>query len=137
MSFDETHIDGSHALARSGDGIAMLIGSAVLDAGDRGSDSGRRTAPGGPQGALDRPSFRHAAGRRSRRDAQTFPARYRSIEEPGGILTVVDPDYGRIVFEEDGTVHAEGRTSVRPNGRSKGKRRILKYRGRGNRRLAS
>ncbi|NNU47669.1 hypothetical protein G9X68_11165 [Rhizobium sp. WYCCWR 11279] len=107
-AFDDTVVDGNLALARSGNGIAMLIGSGALEpvklgpttdielrlAGHKGrwivrlSDIGR-------EGGLDGMQARFAA-LSARRDDE-------------GALIVVDPDYGRVVFEEDGTVRAEGR----------------------------
>ena len=42
----------------------------------------------------------------------TMQARFATLSarrDDEGALIVVDPDYGRVVFEEDGTVRAEGR----------------------------
>ena len=134
--FDETHIDGSHALARSGDGLAMLIGSAVLTPVTEGPTAGVELRMAGRKGRwiVRLSDMRRDAG------LAAMHKRFQALsvhEEPGGILTVEDPDYGRIVFEDDGTVHAEGRT-IRPSEWTiEGKAAHLEISGRGKRRLAS
>ena len=55
--FDEASVDGNFALARSGDGVAILIGATRFQPGDGRPDARHRTAHGRAQGALDRPRF--------------------------------------------------------------------------------
>ncbi|EJZ21496.1 hypothetical protein, partial [Rhizobium sp. Pop5] len=135
-AFDETAVDDNLALARSGSGLAMLIGSGELTPVKNGPTAGMELQLAGRksrwivrlsdlkrEGGLD--GMQSRFGRLSaRRDSE-------------GALLVVDPDYGQVVFEEDGTVRAEGRI-LRPSDWSvQGDAVHLKIPGRLSRRAAS
>ncbi len=102
--FDESVVDGQAAFARSGQGALGLIASGPLEQITDGPSAGCEL---------------RLAGRRGRwilRVAQTesfhtFRARFGGLRMDGADdkITVVDPDYGNVLFRSDGTVEAEGR----------------------------
>lgn len=107
--FDETRVEGTLALARSGRGVAVLLGSAPFEAVAAGPSAGAEL---------------RQTGRRTRWlvrvcEAGTIAeaeARFAGLavrEEADGTLGVEDPDYGAVRFRADGTVEAEGRV-IRP-----------------------
>lgn len=112
-AFDDTVVDGNLALARSGNGIAMLIGNGALEPVKQGPTTdielrlagrkGRwivRLSDLGREGGLDGMQARFA----------TLSAR----RDEEGALIVVDPDYGRVVFE--GRHRARRRPHSSPGG---------------------
>ena len=106
--FDEVLVDGNFALARSGEGVAILIGerdfSLVADGPTRGVElrmAGRRARWLLRLASVADGTSLHTAGGR-------FPTL--RIEEAGKDFIVRDPEYGTVVFRESGAVEAEGRT---------------------------
>lgn len=109
-AFDESRIEGSLALARSGQGAVLLRGSAPFEpVGDGPSahaelrQHGRRTR--WLVRVLEADSLDAAAARFSALDVR---------EEADGTLVVDDPDYGIVRFRADGASEAEGRV-IRPS----------------------
>ena len=106
--FDEVVVDGNFALARSGDGLAILIGDREFELMEEGPTRGtelRMTGRGARwllrlTSVSDGASFYAAGGRFS----------VLRIEEAGRDFIVRDPEYGTVVFRESGMVEAEGRT---------------------------
>jgi hypothetical protein len=104
--FDESLIRGKLALARSGRGAVILIGSSDLE-----------LVQEGPSARAELRQY----GRKTRWIArvcdtstlESVEARFAklSVEEAeDGTLAIDDPDYGRVLFRKDGSAQAEGRT---------------------------
>ncbi|MEZ2130828.1 MULTISPECIES: hypothetical protein [unclassified Sinorhizobium] len=111
--FDEARVDGNLAFARSGNGLALLIGSATFEKVGEGPTTDIELRMAGRKGRwLVRLSDAAREGdlEGMRRRLGALAAR----RDDEGAFIVLDPDYGRIVFEEDGTVRAEGRI-LRPS----------------------
>jgi len=103
-AFDEVRIEGRHAFARHGAGVAMLCADKPFEMVPRGPTAGNELRVPGRKatwivrlgsGALDpfAESFSNLA------------ARY----ETDGLIVVEDPGYGEVQFHPDGRVEAEGR----------------------------
>ncbi|WP_137129017.1 hypothetical protein [Rhizobium sp. FY34] len=103
--FEESRVSGHMALARSGKGVALLIGSGTLQPVDHGPSAGAEL---------------RIAGRRTRwivrltegEDLSAVEARYGSLAVQAGedgTFVIEDPDYGTVRFKADGSVEAEGR----------------------------
>jgi hypothetical protein len=103
--FDETRVEGSLALARSGRGAALLRGSARFEPVTHGPSAGAEIRQYGRKTrwvvrVCEAPSLDAAESR--------FAAL--AVHETGdGALVVEDPDYGTVRFRPDGAAEAEGR----------------------------
>ena len=106
--FDEAYIDGKIALARSGNGVAVLVGSRELELVREGPT--RRTELR-MAGRKERWLVR-LCGARQGVSLEAARKEFSSlhIQEVGGDFVVHDPEYGKVVFRETGNVEAEGRT---------------------------
>lgn len=103
--FEESRVSGQRALARSGKGVALLIGSDTLQPVAHGPSAGAEL---------------RIAGRRTRwivrltesEDLSAVEARFGSLAvqaDDDGTFVIEDPDYGAVRFKADGSVEAEGR----------------------------
>lgn len=108
IAFDERRVEGSRALARGGQGLLQLRADADFLAVGRGPTAGNELRVAGRAAAwivrLD------DAGRHGSLDA--FAAVFDGLalrREAEGLLRVVDPVYGEVLFHADGRVEAEGR----------------------------
>jgi hypothetical protein len=134
--FDESGIDGKLAFARSGNGLALLTGNVALEQIEEGPTAGMELRMAGRRGRWivrlsDTAREGGLEGMRRRFDGLSVR------EGRSGALLVTDPDYGEIIFEEDGIVRAEGRI-LRPSDWSiRGDATYLDIPERGARRTAS
>lgn len=102
--FDEFRVTADTALARSGQGVAVIRASGDLSLVDKGPTTGCELRLAGRQG---RWLMRLASA-----DGLSSADRFAGLAPAGdvrGRITVEDPEYGLVTFENDGTVHAEGR----------------------------
>jgi hypothetical protein len=106
--FDEASIDGKIALARSGNGVAILVGSRELELVTEGPTRGTELRMAGPKGRwlLRLGGARHGVSLEAA--GKEFSSLH--IQEAGGDFILRDPEYGKVVFRETGIVEAEGRT---------------------------
>jgi hypothetical protein len=107
--FDEARVEDRRAVARSGSGAAVLIGSAPLAMATTGPSAGMELRQ---DGRRTRWIVRVAEAA----TASVALARYGALavtEVADGTLVVADPDYGEVRFHADGTVEAEDRV-LRP-----------------------
>ncbi len=106
--FDESTIRGRLAMARSGGGAVILLGSTDL-----------RPVTTGPSANAELRQY----GQKTRwivrvcetSDLGALESRFASLsveEKADGSLVIADPDYGTVTFREDGSVQAEGRLIV-------------------------
>lgn len=106
--FDESTVRGSLAMARSGGGAVILLGSTDL-----------RPVTTGPSANAELRQY----GQKTRwivRVCETsnlgaLESRFASLsaeETADGSLVIADPDYGTVTFREDGSVQVEGRLIV-------------------------
>lgn len=106
--FDESTVRGSLAMARSGGGAVILLGSTDL-----------RPVTTGPSANAELRQY----GQKTRwivRVCETsnlgaLESRFASLsveETADGSLVIEDPDYGTVTFREDGSVQVEGRLIV-------------------------
>jgi hypothetical protein len=121
--FDEAHVEGNVALARSGNGGAVLIGSRELELVTEGPTRETELRMAGrkgrwllrltnvPDGASIEAAGREFSGLR--------------IEDVGNDFIIRDPEYGKIVFRETGVVEAEGRTLEPKSWNAAGESRIF------------
>ena len=103
--FEESRVSGAKALARSGKGVAVLIGSGALETIGEGPSAGAELRLAGRK---TRWIVRLAEGD----DLDAAETRYGSLTvrvEADGLFVVDDPDYGPVRFGADGRVEAEGR----------------------------
>lgn len=114
--FDESRISGNTAIARSGRGVALLIGSDTLSQVHEGPSANAELRI---DGRKTRWIVRLAEGD----DTASVETRYGGLAavENDGIFTIEDPDYGSVRFLSDGSVEAEGRTIRREDYTVKGK----------------
>ncbi|MGO4838290.1 hypothetical protein AB4144_39195, partial [Rhizobiaceae sp. 2RAB30] len=103
--FDESAIEGNLAVGRSERGAVVLIGSGNLHLVGEGPSAGVELRQ---QGRKTRWLVRVCEAS----DIGAAQTRYGSLSvaeaEDGGFV-VDDPDYGRVLFHEDGSVEAEDR----------------------------
>jgi hypothetical protein len=108
FAFDETIVDGAVALARGGDGLALLKASAPLEEVTTGPTAGTELRLPGHAGAwIVRVGDTAQSG-----TAAQFAARFSSLAlrtGADGAFEVDDPDYGLVTFFADGRIAAEGR----------------------------
>jgi hypothetical protein len=134
--FDESGVDGKLAFAQSGSGLALLTGNVALEQIEEGPTAGMELRMAGRRGRWivrlsDTAREGGLEGMRRRFDGLSVR------EGESGALLVTDPDYGEIIFEEDGIARAEGRI-LRPSDWSiRGDATYLDIPGRGARRAAS
>ncbi|MCD7061379.1 hypothetical protein [Pelagibacterium xiamenense] len=103
--FDATAIEGNRAVATSGDGAIVLIGSEPLVPVADGPTAGNELRQTGEQTTW---IVRTAAGARPEALAERF-AGLTIREDADGTLRIDDPEYGDVQFFADGRVAAEGR----------------------------
>lgn len=103
--FDESIVDGSLAVARSGEGAVLIRGSSSLSVVTEGPSAHAELRQ---QGRKTRWIIRVAAAA-SLSEARDRFAGIAIVEEPNGDFILDDPEYGRVSFRADGTVEAEGR----------------------------
>ncbi|WP_245419743.1 hypothetical protein [Phyllobacterium salinisoli] len=107
--FDASDVTGETAVARSGDGLLLLKGSAPLEPVLEGPTAGNEVRLPGHEGVW---IIRLGdAGRDGSEEA--FAARFAGLtlaQGENGTLVVSDPDYGPVHFHADGRILAEGRT---------------------------
>jgi hypothetical protein len=104
--FDESLIRGKLALARSGRGAVILIGSSDLELVQEGPSARAELRQ---YGRKTRWIVRVCDATRIESVETRFAGL--SVEETEeGTLVIDDPDYGRVVFRKDGSTLAEGRT---------------------------
>jgi hypothetical protein len=103
--FDESIVDGSLAVARSGEGAVLIRGSSSLSVVTEGPSAHAELRQ---QGRKTRWIIRVAAAA-SLSDARDRFAGLAIVEEPNGDFILDDPEYGQVSFRADGTVEAEGR----------------------------
>ncbi|HET9067488.1 MAG TPA: hypothetical protein VFN28_02500, partial [Amaricoccus sp.] len=108
-AFDESHVSGRAAFARSGEGLAALVADGPLEEITTGPSAGcELRRPGRHARWLLRLGAVKGGG-----DYAAFRARFARLSLTGhgdGRLVVDDPDYGVVEFNPDATVTAEGRT---------------------------
>jgi hypothetical protein len=108
FAFDESALDGAVALARSGQGLALLKASAPLEPVTAGPTAGTELRLAGRQATwIVRvgDTARHGT-------AAAFATRFSGLAlraDADGRLEVDDPEYGLVTFEADGRIAAEGR----------------------------
>ncbi|WP_122523305.1 hypothetical protein [Pannonibacter phragmitetus] len=119
--FEESRVSANRALARSGKGVAVLIGSGELLPVGEGPSAGTEL---------------RLAGRKTlwivrlaeTGDLAAAEARYAGLKaemSEDGTISVNDPDYGPVRFLADGSVNAEGRTLRREDYTVKGEAIML------------
>jgi hypothetical protein len=108
FAFDEATVDGAVAVARSGQGLALLKASAPLEPVTTGPTAGTELRlPGRTATWIVRVGDTAQQGK-----AAKFAARFSGLAlraGEGGRLLVDDPEYGAVVFHADGRIAAEGR----------------------------
>jgi hypothetical protein len=103
--FDESVVEGSLAVARSGEGAVVIRGSGALSmVTDGPSAHAELRQPGRKTRWIVR-----VAAATTLSDARDRFAGLAIVEEPNGDFTVDDPEYGQVTFRSDGTVEAEDR----------------------------
>lgn len=106
--FDTARVAGDVAVARSGDGLVLLKGSAAfVMVGDGPTAANELRLPGRRARWIVRVSDAAVDG-----DLDAFSVRYAglAVTERGDELSIADPEYGTVTFGADGSVTAEGRT---------------------------
>ncbi|MDO1585358.1 hypothetical protein [Rhizobium oryzicola] len=114
--FDETRIHGSTALARSGSGAVVLLGSGALEFVEEGPSAGAELRLNGKK-------TRWIVRVCEAGDLASAESRYGKLEAKlleDGTFVIDDPDYGPVRFRADGSVEAEGRTIARADYTVKG-----------------
>jgi hypothetical protein len=105
---DEAMLTRFTALARGGDGLALLRTASPFEAVTEGPSAGCELhLPGGTGRWLLRLGATTQHG-----SLQAFARRFRRLQQQpqqDGLILVDDPDYGPVEFHPDGTVAAEGR----------------------------
>lgn len=106
--FDKAIVGGDHAVAQSGQGVALLKADAALQTVDRGPSTGLELRARGHETLW---MVRLGDARRfggAEKFAELFSGL--ALEETGaGDWVVTDPEYGKITFFADGRVAGEGR----------------------------
>ncbi|CCM74051.1 hypothetical protein [Rhizobium mesoamericanum] len=106
--FDESKVKGRLALARSGRGAVVLIGGSELVPVTDGPSANAELRQGGHK---TRWVVRVCEAEGLSEAEARFAAL--SVEETAdGAFVVNDPDYGRVVFRNDGSTEAEGRNAA-------------------------
>ena len=121
--FDAAEVAGDTATATSGAAHLMLIGSAPFERVTTGpTTDAELRLPGRDGWWLIRLGSDAAHG-----DAAAFGARFRGMRpaEDAASIRVEDPDYGPVLFRDDGTVEAEGRVIDPARFTVQGRREIL------------
>jgi hypothetical protein len=98
----------STALARSGDGLALLRAHGPLTAVTEGPSANCELRLPGRRGRW----LLRLGATAQHGSLQAFARRFRGLlqqPQPDGRILVDDPDYGMVEFHPDGTVAAEGR----------------------------
>jgi hypothetical protein len=106
--FDESTVRGRLAIARSGGGAVILLGSTDLQPVTAGPSANAELRQYGQ-------NTRWIVRVCEASELETVESRFAvlSVEETAdGALVVEDPDYGTVTFRKDGSVEAEGRTIV-------------------------
>ena len=106
--FDESTVRGNRAMARSGGGAVILLGSTDLQPVTTGPSANAELRQYGQ-------NTRWIVRVCEASDLSTVESRFASLsvdETADGSLVIEDPDYGTVMFRKDGTVEAEGRTIV-------------------------
>lgn len=109
LAFDRSEVTGDVALAAGGDGLVLLKGHAPFEPVEEGPTAGNELRlPGRKAVWIVRlgEASRHASPDAF---ARTF-AGLTLVEEAGGTLSIIDPEYGRVRMHADGRVEAEGRS---------------------------
>jgi hypothetical protein len=107
-AFDAVERSGQRAVARGGDGFALLIGSGPLDLVESGPTAGHELRLAGHTGRW----LVRLGDDKQHGDMVAFARRFEDLEikdGEGGLLWVDDPDYGRVECHADGSIIAEGR----------------------------
>ncbi|MET3598335.1 hypothetical protein [Martelella mangrovi] len=107
--FDETIADTHAACARSGKGMVQVTGATPLVPVETGPTAGMEIRQNGRETAW---LFRLGRCEGENGGLAGFNARFKAIgftQLEDGTITVDDPEYGQIVFGDDGSVAAEGR----------------------------
>ncbi len=111
--FDNAKTNGNVAVAKCGNGLALLKASGPLQTVENGPTAGNELRLAGHKGTW----IVRLADVSVFEDEADFEARFANLaltKEGGGSLAIEDPEYGRVAFHEDGRVSAEGRT-LNPN----------------------
>ncbi len=107
-AFDEASVMGQTALARSGDGLAMLKADKAFELVDSGPTAGNELRVPGHEAAW----IVRLGGRRQQGSLDEFGARFSELALGRGkndLLHVTDPEYGEVLFHADGRIEVEGR----------------------------
>ena len=103
-AFDDWHVEGTRARARSGTGVLLLAGSGPLQLVTTGGSANAELRLEGRAGLwIARVGHGDSA-------AGFEAAHALAATRDGDVLAVDDPEYGLVRFHEDGRVEAEGRT---------------------------
>ena len=105
QEFDSSSVKGDVAVARSGQGMVLLKGSSPFADVETGPTAGNELRIDG-----HRTAWIVRLGDQG--SEQDFAARFGALaisEGPDGILTIQDPEYGRVLCHADGRTEAEGR----------------------------
>jgi hypothetical protein len=118
--FDAWEVSGSAAVARSGQGMALIRTSGPLALATTGGAAGHELRLAGRDGFW---LLRLGHGG----DLATFAAGHplEAVRGEDGTITVADSEYGPVAFAADGTIAAEGRLLDPSSWTMAGSRRIL------------
>jgi len=107
-AFDETLVDGRTALARGGDGLALLKSDGGFELVGSGPTSGNELRVAGRRAV-----WIVRLGRLGHEGSTAaFADRFSALEveyRDNDALGIVDPEYGHVVFHSNGSIEAEGR----------------------------
>jgi hypothetical protein len=106
--FDEATVPGQTALARGGDGLAMLKADKAFELVASGPTAGNELRVPGHEAMW----IVRLGSRRQQRSLEAFGARFSGLVIGRGkndLLHVTDPEYGEVLFHADGRIEAEGR----------------------------
>ncbi|MBO6716430.1 MAG: hypothetical protein JJ913_00595 [Rhizobiaceae bacterium] len=106
--FDTASVNGSRAVASSGNGLVLLAADSAFQPVEHGPTAGNELRiPGHRSVWIVRlgSMIRHGS-------VEGFAARFGGLalnEAKGGTLRIDDPEYGPVLFHKDGRIEAEGR----------------------------
>ncbi len=106
--FDFAKVEDEIAIAQSGSGLVLLKGSNPLEDVKTGPTAGNELRLAGHQGHW----IVRLGDAESHESAAAFESRFANLTmsvRPDGSIVVDDPEYGPVIFHEDGRINAEER----------------------------